>query len=76
MAHEGLADSLTVKHPGQMTRYELVQETMHKKAVAPSRGAKQGVMKVDASKGAVMESCAPESLFMSRAWRVRRMFRQ
>jgi hypothetical protein len=40
-AHEGLANSLTVMHPGSRARYELMLETMRKKAVSPHRGDKQ-----------------------------------
>ena len=40
-AHAGLANSWAVMHPGLRARYELMLETMHKKAVSPRRGDKQ-----------------------------------
>ena len=61
-AHEGSANSLMVKHPGLRARDELVRQTGHEGRIAAAAATSKAVMKVDASKGAVTESWAPESL--------------
>lgn len=75
-AHEGSANSLAVKHPGRKAREELVQQTGHQGRIAALAATSKEAMKVEAGKGAVTESWAPENLPVPSAQGARRMFRQ
>lgn len=66
---------MAVKHPGRKARDELVQQTGHIGRIAATAATSKRAMKVDAGKGAVTESWAPENLPTPCARGVRWMFR-
>lgn len=66
---------MAVKHPGREAREELVQQTEHIGRIAALAATSKRAMKVDAGKGAVTESWAPENLPAPCARGVRWMFR-